>query len=117
MFHGIDLLRIQDRLELERSNLLRDIQREKDLLDVYAEENRDPLDLADRTRNRQSAQRRIEYLEKWLTNTDAALKRIQQGSYGICVQCSKPIRPERLEAIPAAIYCINCQEKVEERSY
>ena len=44
---------------------------------------------------------------------DQALKRIAEGTYGICVDCSKPIALERLEAVPEAIRCEACQEAYE----
>ena len=40
-----------------------------------------------------------------------ALERIQDGSYGTCAECDKPISPKRMEAVPWAKYCIGCQEK------
>lgn len=42
-----------------------------------------------------------------------ALERLNEGSYGECLRCSEPIGPKRLEAVPWAPYCINCQEKIE----
>jgi DnaK suppressor protein len=43
----------------------------------------------------------------------AALSRIEDGSYGICMHCEEEIKPKRLEAIPWAAYCIQCQEAAE----
>ena len=43
---------------------------------------------------------------------DAALARLDAGTYGTCITCGKPISPERLEALPAAAHCIDCQKKV-----
>lgn len=37
-----------------------------------------------------------------------ALKRIADGSYGVCAQCGKAIDPRRLKALPTAIRCIAC---------
>ena len=42
---------------------------------------------------------------------DAALGRVEQGTYGICKACSEPIKAERLQAIPFAEMCISCAEK------
>jgi DnaK suppressor protein len=39
---------------------------------------------------------------------DEALARLDDGSYGRCVGCGRPIAPERLEARPAARACIDC---------
>lgn len=42
-----------------------------------------------------------------------ALERLKEGSFGECLQCSRPIGDKRLEALPWTPYCIDCQEKVE----
>jgi DnaK suppressor protein len=49
-----------------------------------------------------------------LTEIDAALARIADGSYGRCSRCGKPIGEERLEAMPYATLCIECK-RLEER--
>jgi DnaK suppressor protein len=41
---------------------------------------------------------------------EEALARIQDGSYGECLNCSEDIQQKRLDAIPWAPYCIKCQE-------
>jgi RNA polymerase-binding transcription factor DksA len=46
---------------------------------------------------------------------ERALKRIDEGSYGRCIDCDEPIPPARLHAYPAAARCIRCQEAVERR--
>jgi RNA polymerase-binding transcription factor DksA len=43
----------------------------------------------------------------------AALKRLDEGTYGICVTCGKPIAPARLEALPHAVQCITCAAQTE----
>jgi DnaK suppressor protein len=40
---------------------------------------------------------------------DAALARLDDGSYGTCVRCGRPIAGERLEVLPWAAHCIECQ--------
>jgi RNA polymerase-binding protein DksA len=42
-----------------------------------------------------------------------ALKRIENGSYGLCEGCEKSIPKRRLEVFPAARYCVECQSKLE----
>jgi RNA polymerase-binding transcription factor DksA len=46
---------------------------------------------------------------------DAALVKISEGSYGVCEACAKPIPRARLEAIPFASLCVECQRSVELR--
>jgi RNA polymerase-binding protein DksA len=50
-----------------------------------------------------------------LTAIDAALRRLDAGTFGICESCGRPISPERIEARPWARLCIECKRK-EERS-
>jgi len=40
---------------------------------------------------------------------EAALARLDAGTYGVCTACGRAIRPERLEALPTAALCIECQ--------
>jgi DnaK suppressor protein len=75
------------------------------------------VDLADKAAN--------SYTKEFLfgmTNTDrtllnmidAALKRIQEDEYGTCANCQEEMQQKRLEAVPWAIHCIACQEKMEQ---
>ena len=43
---------------------------------------------------------------------EAALARLDAGTFGICIRCGRPIGPERLEALPWAAHCIECQRIV-----
>jgi DnaK suppressor protein len=56
-----------------------------------------------------SRERLVERIER----LSAALKRIEDGTYGTCTECTKPIGQARLKAIPEAITCVSCQEKIE----
>ncbi len=47
---------------------------------------------------------------------DDALKRLEKDEYGICQMCQKIISKKRLDAVPWAPHCIECQEKAEEES-
>ena len=53
--------------------------------------------------------------EQVLAEIDAALKRIDAGTYGTCTNCGEPIAEERLEARPWATLCIDCKRKEERR--
>ncbi len=48
-----------------------------------------------------------------LYEIEEALKRLEQSTYGLCGMCEKPIRKERLQAVPFARLCVNCQSEVE----
>jgi RNA polymerase-binding protein DksA len=51
--------------------------------------------------------------EQVLRAIDGALRRIAEGTFGICETCGQPISEERLEAIPYATQCIDCRRKGE----
>ena len=48
-----------------------------------------------------------------LRNVLAAIRRIEEGNFGICQECDEAIHPKRLAAVPWAAYCIQCQEAVD----
>jgi DnaK suppressor protein len=48
-----------------------------------------------------------------LRNLRGALHRIEDGSYGTCVQCEEEISPKRLKAVPWAMLCLSCQEEAD----
>lgn len=52
-----------------------------------------------------------------LNQIEAALTRIKRGTYGICINCGEQIKQGRLEAIPYASLCIDCQEEMEKHKY
>ncbi len=47
-------------------------------------------------------------LRKQLEEVDGALERLDEGTYGSCANCGKAIAPERLQAMPATPFCIDC---------
>ena len=51
-----------------------------------------------------------------LTEVVQALKRIDDGRYGICVACGNPIPEQRLEAIPWAARDVKCEQAIEQRN-
>jgi DnaK suppressor protein len=48
-----------------------------------------------------------------LKKIDEALRKLEEGTYGICEMCGDEITEERLKILPFAIYCRDCQEKIE----
>lgn len=48
-----------------------------------------------------------------LREVRAALARIEEGTYGVCLGCEQPIPKKRLDAVPWAAYCVRCQEAVD----
>lgn len=82
-------------------------------------EDKEPKDVADIAasdidRNTLEALEMVEV--KRLNRIDAALARIRNQKYGICMSCGEKIPRERLEAIPYALLCVKCQSSEERRS-
>ena len=48
-----------------------------------------------------------------LSQIEEALAKIDAGTYGTCDRCGQPIAPARLEALPYATLCVDCQDRVE----
>ena len=58
----------------------------------------------------------LERVEAELADVEHALQRINDGSYGTCEACGKPIDDERLEAVPAARLCLADQAVAEQQA-
>lgn len=50
-----------------------------------------------------------------LSKIDEALARMEEGTFGTCLDCEEPIEPRRLEARPVSELCVACKEKQEHR--
>ncbi len=83
-------------------HLQEESQKEPDVSDQASQETDRSLELRTRDRER-----------KLLNKIDQALKRIEEGSYGYCIETGEPISLKRLEARPIATLCIEAQEKHE----
>ncbi len=110
-----------------RKRLLEDRARVQEALDYLHEDN--PGSMEDETQEIQSDNhpgdvatithdREIDYTleeneERVLAAIDGALKRIDEGTFGICRTCGQPIAVERLEALPYTTQCIDCKRKEE----
>ncbi len=54
----------------------------------------------------------IKDLDKRLSDIDIALKKIYKNAYGTCERCRAPIPQARLQLIPEARFCIDCEKKL-----
>lgn len=52
-------------------------------------------------------------MDSLLKQVNDALRRFENGTYGLCLECGQPIDPARLKAIPYAELCLDCQRKRE----
>lgn len=97
-------------LEAKRNELLFSTgDREEILIEHAAEE----FDRLQQQLNREVAIRNLDRESALLKQVLAALARIDDESFGICVRCEEPIPEKRLKAVPWAAYCVACQEIVD----
>ena len=115
---ALDLDHFRDRLLEERKraqDALEYLQKDdQGLLDDEHEEIQSDNHLADdatSTYDRELDATLEDNEERMLDAIDAALKRIDDGTYGICTNCGEPIAAERLEAVPWTTQCIDCKRK------
>ena len=108
---GVDLALARQRLESERARILTEIaaaEIEPPEPMTYGSQAAAATQVFDQNRARALRERAI----RDLAQVDAALARLDAGTYGLCQACGRPIDPERLEALPWALYDLECQRKV-----
>ena len=72
-------------------------------------------DMAADTYERELSMNIVSSEQEILYQVDDALKRLDEGAYGVCQQCNKPITMSRLKAVPYASMCIECQRSEEKK--
>jgi DnaK suppressor protein len=93
---------------------VRDKQREAQ--ELNADDGvKDSLDMSLQDANQELALRLGERESQMVAEIDEALRRIDDGSYGDCQRCGKPIDERRLEAVPTARFDAACQSQIESR--
>lgn len=119
---AINLEQMKQRLETKRAELQENI---KSLTEAYPR----PVDAIEASDGSQDFEEiAVDFLETQqeqslmvnqqalLTEVERALERIEQGTYGKCVDCGQPIPEKRLEAIPWAARDVKCEEQLEQRN-
>ncbi len=96
-----DRKRLEDQLEQLKASRPTENRREGSPFGKREEEATETADLE----NRMALEQRT---KEQLAEVERALEKFEKGNYGICELCGKPINPERLEALPQALYCMEC---------
>jgi len=111
-----DIERLRQKLEFqlhETRQFLRHMEREAKSLDVEA--TQDSADRCVISLSKESLYERISQRRTVVRLIEAALKRIGDGSFGICVGCSDKVQDQRLQALPWTQFCLRCQGLLEEK--
>lgn len=107
---------IREELADERRLLVAMMQSEKDQLAHKEMGLADPSDMASGGMESDLSLGLMANEAARLEKIDEAIKRIDEGSYGICVECEKPIPKKRLEFLPFALRCLECEGNRERRA-
>ncbi len=106
------------KLTAERNEIIDSLMGRNEQYSKLAEtmESGDDADIASDTIDRTLLNSLGEADQRRLTMIDRAMDRIRLNTYGICLGCGKEIPEARLEAIPYAVLCINCQMAEERKN-
>jgi DnaK suppressor protein len=103
---------IQKQLRAKETVLLTDIARlEREARATDPTEVRDAIDDANSAESMSESLQEGTMVTETLTHVRDALQRIEEGVYGRCVLCGRPIEVNRLNAVPWAQYCLDDQKK------
>lgn len=112
------LKQFEARLSTRRDHLLKAIQRRlQECRDSGGYRLPDIIDMASLTSLDQLGMIVTQTEVKELREIDDALSRIRSGSYGVCRNCGRAIRKDRLKALPFATLCVKCKEEEEEEEF
>lgn len=118
---AVDTDRFRERLLVERQRVLDAIENihtenpgsiGEETEELGFQDNH-PGDIATATFDREMASTLEENSTHFLAEIEAALGRIEDGTFGVCQRCGNPIAEDRLEALPWATLCIDCKRKQE----
>lgn len=106
-----DAERYREALRVRADELRRSLRRRRE---IAVETTADELDQTVRSAERELMVQSLDSNFRLLRLVEAALARIDDGTYGECVRCGQVITSRRLDAIPWAMYCVKCQEEVDQ---
>lgn len=112
---GPDLESLKQRLQRRRRLILEASRRTTADIDDLREAERDP-EVEEGSQSEQEQRKLVEVGEvelREIAHIDAALARIDAGTYGVCRECGEVIEARRLEALPFAATCADCADHEE----
>lgn len=108
----MDTERFRKRLLAREQELIDEIARfEDEARDSRTAEVEDPIDQVTSSESKAASFQESTLAAETLRQVRDALRRIEDGTYGNCIDCGRPIEPARLEAVPWTPYCLADQKK------
>src|SRR5579863_2728841 len=98
-------------LKAQQMIAIRDLSENREIIAV--ERSADEMDQTGRSTEREFAILGLNRRSEVLRNIQAALRRIEDGTYGTCSNCEETIGRNRLVAVSWTLFCIRCQEAVD----
>ena len=103
--------RVRKSLLFKRDELLHDLAKNREVSEETVDESaQDMADRATSAYTKEFAYSLSESDRKILILIEEALERLNAGIYGTCINCSQPVQEKRIEAVPWARHCLDCQE-------
>ncbi len=102
-----ELNKFKNTLEAKQAELVHFVSNREG---IAIEKSPDALDEVQHAAERELAIRNLDRESNLLRNVRGALRRLNDGQFGVCVHCEEEISPKRLAAVPWTAYCIQCQE-------
>ncbi|HZQ21956.1 MAG TPA: TraR/DksA family transcriptional regulator [Terriglobales bacterium] len=110
------LQQIKRELKMQRDEAIRFMQRAEDEARALdADCPKDMGDLSCASFSKESLFYQSSEKTRLVKRIDAALKSIDEGSFGVCSICGEEINAKRLKALPWTSTCLSCQEQLEQR--
>lgn len=119
-----ELAKLKEKLEMQRRRIVSGIDRiERNTLNKSQRDSSGDLSgytfhMADQATDNFDTEFSLDLAsneQKLLNEIEDAIKKVDDGTFGLCEECNKPIAVKRLNAVPYARCCIKCQEKSEKR--
>ncbi len=107
-----ELAKFKKILEEKQAELAR-VVRNREAIAI--EKSADAIDEVQHAAERELAIRNLDRESQMLRLVRLALRRIEEGTYGTCLECEEPINKKRLQAVPWAPYCLKCQEEFDKK--
>jgi len=115
-----ELKEVREQLEAEAAGLRADIDRAESevasrLRDTTLDAGDDQADVGAKTFEREHELALTHNARELLAQTEHALERMDDGTYGTCESCGEAIGKARLQAFPRAVLCVTCKQREERR--